>query len=83
MIQSARFDMGGFAPPDITPITQVIGAEFVSPHRLEAQDATLSRLRLEFESPWGHKPPNKRFLYPEPELSLIESLPLVCATIIL
>ncbi len=24
------------------------------PHRLEAQDATLSRLRLEFESPWGH-----------------------------
>ena len=25
------------------------------PHRLEAQDATLSRLRLEFESPWGHQ----------------------------
>lgn len=24
------------------------------PHRLEAQDATLSRLRPEFESPWGH-----------------------------
>ena len=25
------------------------------PHRLEDQDATLSRLRPEFESPWGHK----------------------------
>jgi hypothetical protein len=25
-----------------------------SPHRLGAQDEALSRLKLEFESPWGH-----------------------------
>ena len=25
------------------------------PHRLEAQDATLSRSKPGFESPWGHK----------------------------
>ena len=24
------------------------------PHRLEDQDVALSRLKLEFESPWGH-----------------------------
>jgi DME family drug/metabolite transporter len=28
----------------------------VSPHRLGAQDEALSRLKLEFESPWGHLP---------------------------
>jgi hypothetical protein len=28
------------------------------PHRLEAQDATLSRSKLEFESPWGHQQNN-------------------------
>ena len=27
-----------------------------SPHRLGAQDEALSRLKLEFESPWGHWP---------------------------
>ena len=28
----------------------------ISPHRLVAQDEALSRLKLEFESPWGHCP---------------------------
>ncbi len=28
---------------------------FECPHRLEAQDGALSRPKLGFESPWGHK----------------------------
>ncbi len=27
----------------------------IRPHRLEAQDGALSRPKLGFESPWGHK----------------------------
>jgi hypothetical protein len=27
----------------------------VCPHRLAAQDEALSRLKLGFESPWGHR----------------------------
>ena len=52
MIQS-RLDLGGFKPPQIISPAQVSDAD-VCPHRLGAQDEALSRLKLEFESPWGH-----------------------------
>lgn len=32
----------------------------LGPHRLEAQDAALSRLKREFESRWGHTPQKSR-----------------------
>jgi hypothetical protein len=56
MIKSARLKRSGFKPLRFTPPARVSAVyNKASPHRLEAQDATLSRSKLEFESPWGHK----------------------------
>jgi hypothetical protein len=33
----------------------VVKSARICPHRLEAQDVALSRPKLGFESPWGHK----------------------------
>src|SRR5215510_7668666 len=52
MIQSRTLGLAGFTPQTIS-LTCV--SDIRRPHRLGAQDGALSRPKLGFESPWGHK----------------------------